>query len=206
MRQVRQRRRSRQPATGLFVLRTPISSCRMIPSLKRTYRSQDPKCGRSASAPPINTGSSCGRAAISGGGSHPSDGGRVPSSDVAGSTFNDAVFMHGRRQAATPSAFYKSVLAWNGRMEPDATGWHRAASARTRLCGDSRSPRQHLTISRVNGTEDGNITQITSHTDASCVHHDASNRVRWPGQHRAHGRLAYDAGGIWRRSPIPKTR
>jgi RHS repeat-associated protein len=103
----------------------------------------------------------------------------------SGVGFTDAVFAHEERPnatpptAATPTAFYKSVLIWNG------NGWNLTLKNGTVYVFGENAPLvairdrsgNQITIAHANG-QSGNITQVTSpHGRWIAFTYDTSNRI-----------------------------
>ena len=123
------------------------------------------------------------------------DGGRIHFVRISpGTSFADAVFEH----TATPTAFYKSRMAWNG------DGWDLTLKNGTVYVFGENAPLQairdrygnQITLRRTNG-QSGNITSITSPNGRwLALSYDANNRIT---QARDNiGRVVtylYDAGG-----------
>jgi RHS repeat-associated protein len=99
----------------------------------------------------------------------------------AGTGFADAVFVHQETQttSATPTAFYKSVIGWNG------NGWDLTLKDGTTYVFGDVAPLQAIrdrfgntvTITHANG-QTGNITQVTSPNGRwISFTYDGSNRI-----------------------------
>jgi RHS repeat-associated protein len=174
------------PSTGVFGLhKTDLYLPDVIPlSLTRTYNSAD-----SAVARPFGRGMT-----------HPyamflwsaqqwqqadlilPEGGRVHYVRTSpGTSWTDAVFVHQETQttSATPTAWYKSVITWNG------NGWNLQRKDGMVFVFGENAPLQGirdrhgnaLTITRTNG-QAGNITRITSpHGRWIAFTYDSSNHV-----------------------------
>jgi YD repeat-containing protein len=174
------------PSTGVFGLhKTDLYLPDVIPlALTRTYNSAD-----SAVARPFGRGMT-----------HPyamflwsaqqwqqadlilPEGGRVHYVRTSpGTSWVDAVFVHQETQttSATPTAWYKSVISWNG------NGWNLQRTDGMVFVFGENAPLQRirdrygnvLTITRTNG-QSGNITRITSpHGRWISFTYDSSNHV-----------------------------
>jgi RHS repeat-associated protein len=174
------------PSTGVFGLhKTDLYLPDVIPlALTRTYNSAD-----SAVARPFGRGMT-----------HPyamflwsaqqwqqadlilPEGGRVHYVRTSpGTHWTDAVFVHQETQttSATPTAWYKSVISWNG------NGWNLRRTDGTVFVFGENAPLQGirdrygnvLTITRTNG-QSGNISRITSsHGRWISFTYDSSNHV-----------------------------
>ena len=115
--------------------------------------------------------------------------------------YTDAIFTHQETPttSATPGAFYKSVMAWNGR------GWDIRLKDGTVYVFGENAPLQAIrdrfgntvTITRANGDQFGNVAQVTSpHGRWIAFTYDTSNRITQAKDHI--GRTVtytYDASG-----------
>ncbi len=174
------------PSTGIFGLhKTDLYLADVIPlALTRTYNSAD-----SATARPFGRGMT-----------HPyamflwsaqqwqqadlilPEGGRVHYVRTsAGTSWTDAVMVHQETSttSATPTAWYKSVISWNG------SGWNLQRTDGTVFVFGENAPLQAIrdrygntvSIARTNGQK-GNITRVTSPSGRWIAFaYDASNHV-----------------------------